>query len=171
MPASNWRPSTRRWPTRCGPIAAAICRTSAGEIEQDLFSGNLRGVAATNALELGIDIGSLDVALLGELSRHDRQQLAAGGPQRPAARRKPGRAAWRATTRSTSTCCGIRSISSRSRRSTRSSIRTIRTCWPSTCRRRRSSCRSGRSGDLDRFGPLAAPIAGALERRRRSSSK
>jgi DEAD/DEAH box helicase domain-containing protein len=34
------------------------------EIEQDLREGRLRGVVTTNALELGIDIGSLDVAVL-----------------------------------------------------------------------------------------------------------
>ena len=33
-------------------------------IESDLFAGRLHGVAATNALELGIDVGSLDVTLL-----------------------------------------------------------------------------------------------------------
>lgn len=33
-------------------------------IEQQLFNGEIRGVAATNALELGVDIGSLDLTLL-----------------------------------------------------------------------------------------------------------
>jgi DEAD/DEAH box helicase domain-containing protein len=34
------------------------------EIERDLRENRLLGVVATNALELGIDIGSLDVAVL-----------------------------------------------------------------------------------------------------------
>lgn len=34
------------------------------EIEQELFSGRLRGVCSTNALELGIDVGSLDAAVI-----------------------------------------------------------------------------------------------------------
>ena len=34
------------------------------EIEQQLFNGQLKGVVSTNALELGIDVGSLDAAIL-----------------------------------------------------------------------------------------------------------
>jgi DEAD/DEAH box helicase domain-containing protein len=34
------------------------------EIEKQLFSGELLGVAATNALELGIDVGGMDAAIL-----------------------------------------------------------------------------------------------------------
>lgn len=32
-------------------------------IEKDFFGGKLRGIAATNALELGIDVGHVDVTL------------------------------------------------------------------------------------------------------------
>ncbi len=33
-------------------------------IEQEAFSGNLLGIIATNALELGIDIGELDAVIM-----------------------------------------------------------------------------------------------------------
>jgi DEAD/DEAH box helicase domain-containing protein len=34
------------------------------KIEQEAFSGNLLGIIATNALELGVDIGSLDAVIM-----------------------------------------------------------------------------------------------------------
>src|SRR5205085_8035517 len=34
------------------------------EIERELFGGELLGVSATNALELGIDVGGLDACVL-----------------------------------------------------------------------------------------------------------
>ncbi len=59
------------------------------EIEQALFSGRLRGVISTSALEMGVDIGSLDVCVLvgypgavtttwqrgGRVGRQERQSL------------------------------------------------------------------------------------------------
>ncbi|GAB6191700.1 DEAD/DEAH box helicase [Desulfocastanea catecholica] len=56
---------------RLGPLSAKLSAYRAGflpeerrEIEQQLFSGELLGVISTSALELGIDIGDLDLCIL-----------------------------------------------------------------------------------------------------------
>ncbi|HSL81260.1 MAG TPA: DEAD/DEAH box helicase, partial [Thermoanaerobaculia bacterium] len=49
---------------RIAPYRAGYLAADRREIEQRLFSGDLLGVTATNALELGIDVGSLDAAVL-----------------------------------------------------------------------------------------------------------
>lgn len=49
---------------RVTPYRAGYTKDQRRDIEQRLFSGELMGVVATSALELGVDIGSLDAAVI-----------------------------------------------------------------------------------------------------------
>ena len=80
------------------PYRGGYLRTERREIEQALFDGSLRGVVATSALELGIDVGGLDICILngfpgtiasmwqqagraGRQSQHSLAALVAGDDQ------------------------------------------------------------------------------------------
>ncbi|XP_024168520.1 uncharacterized ATP-dependent helicase YprA isoform X1 [Rosa chinensis] len=75
-------------------LAESICSYRAGyiaedrrRIESDLFNGKLSGIAATNALELGIDVGHIDVTLHlgfpGSIASLWQQAGRAGRRERP----------------------------------------------------------------------------------------
>ncbi|GAB2270176.1 hypothetical protein Dimus_005080 [Dionaea muscipula] len=51
------------WPRRERRWRGLRMRVDRRRIESEFFSGQLRGIAATNALELGIDVGHIDVTL------------------------------------------------------------------------------------------------------------
>ncbi|MBI4201479.1 MAG: DEAD/DEAH box helicase [Chloroflexi bacterium] len=51
--------------SRVSPYRASYLAEDRRRIEKALFEGELLGVASTNALELGIDVGSLDATILG----------------------------------------------------------------------------------------------------------
>ena len=78
------RPGARR---RSAPTGRATWRRTGATIERQLADGDLVAVAATNALELGIDIGSLDAAVLTGYPGHARLDVAAGRPRRAPRRR------------------------------------------------------------------------------------
>ena len=75
---------------RLSPYRAGYTPEQRREIERRLAEGELLGVSATNALELGIDVGMLDavvsVGFPGTVASL-RQQWGRAGPPRPRARR------------------------------------------------------------------------------------
>jgi DEAD/DEAH box helicase domain-containing protein len=78
-----------RWRGRVSSYRSGYLPEERRDIERRLFSGELRGVISTSALELGVDIGGLDVCLLvgypgsivstwqriGRVGREDRPAL------------------------------------------------------------------------------------------------
>jgi DEAD/DEAH box helicase domain-containing protein len=74
---------------KTSPYRAGFLPTERREIEKKLFSGELMGIISTSALELGVDIGGLDVCILcgypgsisstwqraGRVGRHGQESL------------------------------------------------------------------------------------------------
>jgi DEAD/DEAH box helicase domain-containing protein len=94
-------------------------------LERRLTSGDLRGVAATSALELGIDVTGLDAVLLAVRGGQGRARW---------------RCSWLVTTRWTPIWCTTRMRSSVSRSRRPCSTPKIPTSWGRTWPRQQPSC-------------------------------
>ena len=126
---------------RLSPYRAGYTAAQRREIEQRLFAGELLGVSATNALELGIDVGMLD-AVISVGFRERSPACASSGAARDAAI-----TGWPSSspvrTRSTSTSCASRRRFSAAAWRRRFSTTRTRACstgtWPPPRSRRRST--------------------------------
>ena len=78
--STSW--PTPSWP---GPTTASSAASKRTEIEEDLKAGRLPAVVATSSLELGIDMGAVDLVVQVEAP-----SLVASGPQRIGRGRPPG---------------------------------------------------------------------------------
>jgi len=104
-----------RKPPRIRAYRGGYLPTERRAAERDMRAGKIDGIVATSALELGVDIGSLDVVVLN------------GYPGSMAAGNGPALACWWPTARRwISTWCGIRSSSSEAALNTHASTPTSR---------------------------------------------
>ena len=128
-------------------VQGAACVQERREVEQALFRGELMAVAATNALELGVDIGSLDITLhLGF----------------------PGGPCWHAFSRPEAdlgrprtVCHAAAQLEGVEGAKPASSVGLSLTCWAMQARWRRSGSRlAGRGGGSRPPPPFTSPLMG-----------
>ena len=114
------------------PYRAGYTAQQRREIERRLKDGELLGVSATNALELGIDVGLLDCVISVGFPGHGRVAAPAVGTRRPPRQRARGAGRERGR-RSTSSSCASRTSCSAGASRPRSSTTRTHACCAATC--------------------------------------
>jgi DEAD/DEAH box helicase domain-containing protein len=145
-----------RLPPRIRAYRGGYLPTERREAERAMREGKVDGIVSTSALELGVDIGSLDVVVLNGYPGSIAGRVAALRPRGAAAAAVAGRAGGRVRIRSTSTSCGIRNSSRGRRPSTPASTRPgVDPARPHPLRRVRAAVPARRDVRPGRCGAVA----------------